>query len=436
MPAPRIEKGPPAPSSDNAEAAQLVYSAYTALQMHALDTAQSMLDRARTINPEQSSLWAEYGYLAALQGRVPESVADYKKELSLHPGTAGTYRALTETYLRLGQTANAEEMLRKWAASDTTNPLPSASLVGVLMEEGKAAEAVSTGQAAIAKLPDDHKKDEALRYALGRAQMAAGMKDQARATLVSVLQETQNPGMMNNCAYELGDAGEELPLAESKTRAALEKMDAESKTWKLDANPEMSRAKSRLIYETWDTLGWILYREGKLGQSEGYLKAAWMNKQSPAVAEHLGELEEAQGNKNAALHTFELGLATVSHSNGMGMRKTTPSADETKLQKRVDALKKAGAKSSGKTPIQALQDMRTFSLGARHGISGSGQYWLLLADGAVGQAKATGADDVHGGTERVEKMKFPGFWPPGSTANLVTKGILFCGINGCQFVLE
>jgi tetratricopeptide (TPR) repeat protein len=225
-----------------------------------------------------------------------------------------------------------------------------------------------------------------------------------------------------------------LPRPEADSRAAIQTTLADSVTWSLVYDPDAEMRKSALLSATWDTLGWVLFREGKLEEARSYVKAAWMNRQLGAVAEHLGEIEEAIGNKSAALRAYELGLASTSHSFGT-VKKELPEPDRTKLQQRVNALKKSGVKVSGAAPQQALQDVRTFSLGPAHGMSGSAQYWLMLSDGTVGNAKTLGTSDVKGGEARLKKARITGYWPPQSSANLVRKGILFCGLAGCQLVL-
>ena len=91
-----------------------------------------------------------------------------------------------------------------------------------------------------------------------------------------MLENTHDPGLLNDSAYELGDASLELPLAESSTRAALDRLTEESNTWTLDENPQTLRAKTQLIAATWDTLGWVLFREGKLEDAQSYIQAGWL----------------------------------------------------------------------------------------------------------------------------------------------------------------
>ncbi|MGC1782680.1 MAG: DUF3857 domain-containing protein [Acidobacteriaceae bacterium] len=430
------EKIPLPAAASNAEAAKLVYSAYMAAQQHDLDTAGSMLDQAKSLNAEQQGLWAAYGYLAAVQMQFQEAAGNFQKELTLHPDSMQVYAVLAAMYMHMGQPDNAKATLVKWTVVDATDPLPYTRLIALLLQQGKATEAAAAGETALAKLPDQGKQDENLQLLIGKAQITAGMKEKGRATLVALLNTTQHPGMMNDSSYELADAGLELPLAESRTRAALTSMDSESKAWTLDANSSALLAKSRLTVATWDTLGWVLFREGKVDEAGSFLKAAWRNAPSPTIAEHLGELEEAKGEKNAALGTYELGLASVRHFVGMGAQPPKTNPIETKLRERADALRKKGAKTPVGNPTQVLQNLRTFSLGAANGMSGSAQYWLLLTDGKVGSTKTIGTERLQGGLERMTKINLAEYWPAGSHANLVRKGILFCGANGCQLVLE
>jgi len=270
---------------------------------------------------------------------------------------------------------------------------------------------------------------------LGRAQIAAGMKEKGHDTLLALMKTTENPDMMNDSAYELADAGQELTLAESTTRTALRKMTEDSKTWTLDENPQRLLAKSRMTTATWDTMGWILYREGRLEEAESYLKAAWLNAQSDTMAEHLGELEAAKGKKDEALTTYELGIATISPYDMMGVRKA-PGAEEKKLQQRADVLRKAGAKSSIHDARGRLREIRTISLGAAGGLDGVAEYRLLLNRGRVVRAEKNGIKELKGGEDRLKGAKLDEFWPTGSEATLVRNGMLNCHSSVCELVLE
>ncbi len=429
------EKGPPIVTETNAKAGTLIASAYKAVQQHELASAESMLNQAKELNAQQSWLWLTYGYLKFQRGEMSAAIEDYKKELSLHPEQYAAYAPLAQAQTILGERNEAEKTLQQWAFVEENNPAPSARLVSMLLEDKDAAAAVKAAESAIARLPEDKKKDETLQLQLGKAQLMAGMKEKGRATLLAVLQTTQSPEMMNDSAYELSDAHMELPLAEATTRTALTKISEESKTWTLDENPQVLNGKSRLLVAAWDTMGWILFQEGKLDEAESYLNAAWLNAQGAEVGEHLGELQTAKGNKNAALNAYELALATIPPYDMMGVKKT-PGAEEKKLKERTEALRQAGAKLSLHDSHKALQEIRTISLGPANGLNGTAEYRLLLSEGGIKRAEAMGLKELEGGAERVKKARFAGFWPAGSNANLVRTGILNCHSGVCELVLE
>ncbi|MEO6807225.1 MAG: DUF3857 domain-containing protein, partial [Edaphobacter sp.] len=396
--------------TSNAEAAKLISSAYKAIQQHDLDGAKTELDQAKNLNANQRYLWSTYGYYEYQRGEITAAIQDYRVELVKNPDRYEVYGTIAVAQNVLGQRAEAKETARDWTKVDANNPVPIIALMTLSMEDGDAAGAVAAAETGIARLPEEKKKDERLQLMLGRAQIAAGMKDKGHDTLLALMKTTESPDMMNDSAYELADAGLELALAESTTRTALDKMEEESRTWTLNENPQTLLAKSRMMAATWDTLGWILYREGKMESAESYLGAAWRNAQSEDMAKHLGEVAAAEGKKDEALTMYELGIATLPSVDMMG-RKKAPSAEEKKLQARVDALKRTGAKSTVKDAHAKLQEIRKFPLGAAKGLDGVAEYRMLLNNGKVAKAEKTGTKELEGGEERLKDAKLTGLWP-------------------------
>ncbi len=432
------EKGPVSAAENgpvnNAQAAKLITSAQEAIQNHNLDRAQSMLDLAKALNPEQYFLWVEYGYLEFSRGEMSLAIVDYRKELSLHPQVYDAYGPLAGTLVTMNRRKEAEETLSKWAAAQTSSSVPSLGLATMLIQDRDGAGAVAAVDAAIARLPEDKKKDEHLQLLLGRAQIMAGTTGKGRATLVALLQSTRDPDMMNNGAYELADAGLELPLAESSTQTALTRMTEESMTWTADEDPDMLRRKSRMLIAAWDTLGWILYREGKLEEAKSYITAAWLNSQSPATGEHLAALKAASGDKGGALAQYELAVATFPATDAMGAKKA-PGPDQKRLQEQIDHLRSAGAKSSMIDSSKRLQQLRMIPLGSWNSSNAVTEYRMLLAGDRVERAKVTSAKkEPKGAQEMVRKAQLKGFLPTGSQAHLVRNGMLNCHSGVCELV--
>jgi tetratricopeptide (TPR) repeat protein len=408
----------------NAEAAKLIESAYTEVESHDIDKAKADLDRAKELNPDEPYLWSTYGYYHYQLGAMNSAVQDYKKELATYPERISVYETLVSAEGMLNQKKEMKATLAEWAAADTRDPRPSATLAEILLQDGDNAQAVTTAKAAIARLPEDKKDDERFQVLLGEAQVRSGLKDDGRYTLLAVMRSTQDPMMMNNVAYELADAGEDLLEDELVTKRALEMMTKESKTWTLDENSKTLPAKSRGLFAVWDTLGWIFFHEGKLDDAESYLRAAWINIQSDTVAEHIGELEASRGRKNEALTAYRLGIA-ASH----------PGAEQKKLQARAEELQKGGAKSSVNDAPHQLQEDRKISLGPANGLNGVAEYRLLMNGGKVVGARKNGEKELAGAEQRLKEAKLMGYWPGGSEANLVKNGMLNCHSGVCELVL-
>ncbi|MGD0444011.1 MAG: DUF3857 domain-containing protein [Edaphobacter sp.] len=423
------------PKPNNQEAAQLIKSAYEAIKRRDLSDAKSMLDKAKSLNSDQAYLWSTYGYYEFQRGEITSAIQDYRMELATYPNRYEIYGNMAGAQLVLGQRKEAKETLLQWSAANTQDPTPIMRLMNIQLEDGDAVGAVAAGEAGIARLPDEKKKDEWLQLTMGQAEIAAGMKDKGHDTLLALMKATENPDMMNDSAYELADASLELPLTESITRTALGKMTEESKTWTLDENPETLLAKSRMMMATWDTMGWILYREGKLDEAESYLKAGWLNLQSDTTAAHLGELYAAKGKKDEALMTYELGIATISPYDMMGKKKA-PGPQQKKLEAKADALRKAGEKSGIKDAHAKLQEARKLSLGAAKELDGVAEYRLLLSGGKMVRVEKSGDKELQGGKERLKEAKLTDYWPVGSQASLVRNGMLNCHSGVCELVLE
>ena len=419
----------------NAEAARLIASARSAVQRHELDEAKATLDKAKDLNPEQRALWASYGYVEFQRGNMAQAITDYQKELELHPDNFGTNASLAEAQKVLGQYKEAQTTLQNWATAQPENSAPVLALVADFLDEGNPAGAVAAAKAGLSHLAASQPAKESLQLLLGRAQLAAGLKEDGHATLLALMQAATSPGMMNDSAYELANADLELPLAESTAHKALEQMVEKSKAWTLDENPQTLIAQSRQIEATWDTIGWILFRQGKLDEAKDYIGAAWKNRQSAEVGEHMAAIAAAQGDKDEALRAYELALATFPSYLRPGVRKT-PGAKQKELTEKAEALRNAGAKPIAQEADKQLQALRVVALGPASGLNGTAEYRLLLSGGKVEKLETVGPKDLPGASEKILRAKLVGLWPDGSQAKLVRNGFLNCHADTCELVLE
>jgi tetratricopeptide (TPR) repeat protein len=423
------------PINFSAQATILIRSAFTAIQNGDLATARKSLDEAATLSLSHDlpDYWATHGFLQIKSGQILDGIAEYHKELTLHPAETRYYPYLISQELAAGYRDKAMGSLRSWIAADPANPTPDSQLIGMLLDDGDNADAITEADAASARLPEDKRSDPRFQTLLGRAQIASGSPQKGDATLTALLKSSEDSLTLNNAAYYLADAGLEMPLAEAASRTALDQLNAKSNTWTLDETPATLRSGSSLIFSSWDTLGWILYREGKLAEAESYLAAAWRNAVTAEKGQHLGAVQIARGNKVDALATYQQTLADLPAYNAMGVRVgATPQSKD--LEARIAALRKAGVTGPDQAKIKP-QALRTIPLGPAGGLSGNAEYRLLLKADGVQKAQPTGEKSIAGGEKAIAKGKFDILFPAGSNAVLVHTGVLNCHSGICELIL-
>jgi uncharacterized protein HemY len=93
---------------------------------------------------------------------------------------------------------------------------------------------------------------------------------------------------MNNQAYQLALAGEQLSLAQKLAEQAV---------------------AARPVAAYFDTLGWVFYRRGQLSAAREWLEKALARDSEPEIAAHLGEVLWAAGDKARAEVVWRAGLA-------------------------------------------------------------------------------------------------------------------------------
>jgi tetratricopeptide (TPR) repeat protein len=331
--------------------------------------------------------------VAILQRHFTEAIEDNRKELAQYPDEYDRYGAIVWVQMQQKDRTGAEETLRDWAKANDTDPDPLMQLSQLLDLDGKTADSVQAAKDAITRAPEGTEKHEQAVLRLGESQMKADMKDDGTVTLRNLLQKTNNPGMMNDAAYELADAGRELPLDEEKERAAIQLLTEETKSWTLDESSTLLKQKTQLLVASWDTMGWILYKEGKPKDALSYLEAARMSRPDATVTVHLSKVRTALAQLDA---------------------------------------KNAADPDAGKSE----QQLRTISLGPSGGLRGVAEYRLLLSHGQIERAELSGDEKLNGAEAVLKRARMPQFFPEGSDAKLVRQGMINCVAGQCQLVLE
>ncbi|MDP9049142.1 MAG: DUF3857 domain-containing protein [Acidobacteriota bacterium] len=419
-------------STPSAQAEKLIQQAFADIQKVDLYNAKELLDQAAKLSPDHEYLWSGYGTLQWRNGDMSAALTDYKKELALHPAAFQRVSpAIFQAQLVLNQRQDALDTLRAWSKADPVDPAPVTQLLNMLIEDKSAAVAVREGEAALTRLPADG-KNEFVRIALGQAYLMAGDKTKGEALVRGVLENTQDAGTLNNAAYLLADNSLDLPLDESCTRTALDKLTEESTSWTLDEDPGILLTKSGMISATWDTLGWILFREGKAAEALPYVHAGWVNRPNLETGKHVGDVQASLGDKAGALSTYQLAIATQPGYNALGVH-TEPNEKQKELQALADALSAGKGKTTAKSAQERLQELRTIQLGAADGRAGNAGYLLLIKDGKAVRVLATDKS-VAGAESMLLAANFSSLFPAGAHAALVRSGFVNCHAKVCELI--
>jgi hypothetical protein len=248
-------------------------------------------------------------------------------------------------------------------------------------------------------------------------------KEEAAAAARAVLDGTDDPGMLNDAAYMLAESGIGLDAAEDASRKSIAKVEEKSATITTAEVNSNAFLQANLLIASWDTLGWILYREGKLEAALPYISAAWRGSLRAEVGDHLGQIYEALGRRDDAESVYVLAQATPDVRNH--------------IHESAVRLRNAGAKPGPVNPVDALQQARTYKIKKPAGASGWGTFRLeITTEGVIESQQMSGEQKIAAAKPEIDAMKFPDLIPPGSKAHLLRSAVVSCSMGAnCEVVL-
>jgi tetratricopeptide (TPR) repeat protein len=388
---------PATPKQPGGQMASLLRGFYDQIQRGELNAAEESLNQVRQM--DAGAIWYFRGMatLDGMRGKADEAADAMRQVLKMDGVSAADRKLAGQLFYQVNRYDDALPLLEEEAKDDAENLQ--------------------------------------LQVQLGIAQVETGRKEAGGKTLTAVLSKATEPPVLNDAAYELGKAGIELQRAEKASRQAVEDLTEESASWVVSATTKEQQSKQELLISAWDTLGWILYREGKIDEADRYIRAAWNNEQTPDVGLHLGELEEKRGNNKAALDLYEMSLAPL-----IQRTKSMPSSARVRreLQEHADSLKKEGVVSRMRDPSAALQRQRTIPLGPWKGRNGSAEYTFVLEQNKPGDLQETsqGSSGITNATSMIRKARLERWTPEGSQARLLRKATLNCHSTACELVVH
>ncbi|WP_263355833.1 DUF3857 domain-containing protein [Acidicapsa ligni] len=410
----------------DASTQDLMKAAGQQIQSGDFTSATATLDKVKTRNPKEQYLWLLYGAIAESHRNYDDAKADFAKEIAGHPDNAMAIAALAEADERSGDAAAARKTLKDYLPGHSGNKSLSLTLARLQAKEEDYAGALKTLQVAADEDPDDR----VMRLQISQMLLKLNRTDEAAAAAKSVLDGTDDALLLNNAAYVLADAELDLADAETASRKSIETLELKSASVTTAEANSNTFVQATLLVSSWDTLGWILFREGKLKEAKPLLEASWMNSLRSEAGDHLGQLYEAMEHKDSALTAYIQANAST-EQDGLAPDVSKHISDS------IARLKAAGAKPDKGTGKQALQELRTYKLAGPVGLSGWGTFRLQIAEtGVIASQQMSGEKKLASLSKTINEMKFPELVPTGSKAHLLRSGVLSCSSSGaCELVL-
>lgn len=253
--------------------------------------------------------------------------------------------------------------------------------------------------------------------------------EEGAAAAKSALDGTDDAQVLNDAAYVLSETGLDLDVAEDASRRSIAKQDEKTASITTESANSNAFYQAGLLIASWDTLGWILYQEGKLDAARPFLTAAWRAELNAEVGDHLARLYEAAGKKDDASTAYTLAQAALDKNSASDVRRH--------ITESVARLKAAGAKPGPPNATQALQDLRTYKIPRPEGASGWGAFRLeITTAGVIESQQMSGEQHLAAVKPAIDAMKFPELIPPDSKAHLLRSAVVSCSMGKtCEVVL-
>jgi tetratricopeptide (TPR) repeat protein/transglutaminase-like putative cysteine protease len=410
------------PAINSTDADALNKAGMAALDARNYRSAEELFKKAVEINPRHKWAWNNLGLSYLGMSRIQEAAEAFQKQIEVNPQDLFAYNNLGRVLQFEGKADEAEKSFRKQIEINPKNRWAHANLGSLLLNKKKYPEAVEELKQAAA-IADSAEIEESL----GRAYLNMGQDKEAMAALDAAIEKAPSPPLFNNVAYALAGKGVHLDKAEQYAESAVTSLEGMLRDVQLEKLQPQQLFFVNLLGMSWDTLGWVYFKEGRLAQAENYLSAAWNLNQVAVEGDHLGQLYEKEGKKVEAEHLYAEAVAAL-HASAETRQRLNALAGSAK-QADAEVLK-AG---------EELSQMRTTKIKRVTSRSANAEFLISFSPGPkVNEVKFISGDkQLSNAASALGNTKYDIIFPRNESTKLVRRGILSCGDFGdsCVFVL-
>ncbi len=243
--------------------------------MKEYNKASGAYHKALEVNAYDPWAWNNLGRVHEQQQRYDQAISDYRKQIEINPLDPYAHSNLGNLFLLLRRNSEGVPELERAAVIS----------------------------------PDNIEIQEQL----ATAYLRTGQTEKAMETFDKVLQKSPTPGVWNNVAYSLADNNQHLDKAREYAESAVSTAETQLRNLSPEAAERNGLLLSVNLAAYWDTLGWVLFRQGEIDAAEKYINAAWKHSESGEVGYHLAQIYEKHGDKQKAIEMYAAAAASSTH---------------------------------------------------------------------------------------------------------------------------
>lgn len=371
--------------------------------------AIELFQRVAKVDPKHKGLWNALGtaYLSTNQNQL--AIDAFQKQIEINPYDDFAYRGLGQAYEAMQRYDDAIAQYQKQIEVSPLDAYAHSSL-GLLYSKLKRwNEAVPELEKAVS-LAD---KNPLLHISLGQAYLATGQTEKGMASFDRAVALSPTAVVWNNIAYSLAEQNVQLDRASQYSDAAINAIETQLRDVNLDSLRLQDLGVANLLYNIWDTKGWVEFQRGNLDAAERYILAAWQANGNGSISEHLGEIAEKRGNKDEAIRYYVFSLTGQSPSVEARSRLAALGVTSD-LDSRVE---------KARIEVQALNTRKLNASG-----KGTGDFFVLLSPARNDQVKFVNGDaEIKALADVVKSTNLDVKFPDPSSVRALRRGTVKCG---------
>jgi tetratricopeptide (TPR) repeat protein len=391
-------------------AKELFESGTQALASRNYELAIQMFEKAAAIDPTYKGLWSALGRAYLANQQTPKAVEAFQQQIAGNPYDETAYSDLGLAYEEQQKYEEAIAQFKKQIEINPLDPNPHAYLGMLYVHLQRFPEAVPELEKALSIQP----RSPLLLINLGQAYLATQQTERGMAAMDKAISIAPSPLVWNNVAYSLAEQNVQLPRADAYADAAITAGETQLRDVSLAGLKYQDLGTTQMLFNLWDTKGWVEFKQGNTDKAEAYILPAWQATGGGAIAEHLGDIADKRGAKQQAARYYAMSLATDSPG-------VTSRAKLAALGMSSDAMNPAIAQAR-----KAMVSERTVNLSAVQ--AGVADFFLLVSPGKIEDVKfVKGEESLRSLADLLKGSSIPMQFPPGAQAHVLRRVRVACG---------